>query len=220
MGTVGGGALEKHAQEHAGDIFASGENDVEELDLAEIGMQCGGNTMLTYELISARDRFILFGGGHVGRALLPILESLGFLVTVYDDRKGIIDGIADGQNRACIHGAYEDLSRITDLIEHADYLFIATQGHTHDYDVLRQLLRTDKNYRYIGLIGSRRKVSALLDMLEKDGLDVPSFLYAPVGLHIGGDTAEEIAVSVASEVVAVKNGVDAPHLRLTERRNT
>jgi xanthine dehydrogenase accessory factor len=78
---------------------------------------------------------------------------------------------------------------------------------------LKQLVEVKPSYRYVGLIGSRSKVRATLKRLESDGHQRPTFLYAPVGLAIGGSTPAEIAISVAAEVLAVRYGASAPHMR-------
>ena len=218
LGTVGGGAVERHAVEKAREILGSGENVFEELDLAGIGMQCGGTVILTYEYVGGRERFILFGGGHVGSALLPILESLGFLVTVYDNRKEIIGRIVPSSGRTLIHGPYEDIGSVLDDVRKSRYAFIGTHGHLHDYDVLSQLIRSEIPFTYVGLIGSKSKIRGTCGRLVSEGLPVPDYLYGPVGLSIGGDTAQEIAVSIAAEVVAVKNGAAVPHMRTTVER--
>jgi xanthine dehydrogenase accessory factor len=78
---------------------------------------------------------------------------------------------------------------------------------------LKQVLEAKGEYRYVGLIGSRSKIRSTLKKLSDVGLQAPEYLYAPVGLKIGGDTAAEIAVSIAAEVVSVVHGAEAPHMR-------
>jgi xanthine dehydrogenase accessory factor len=176
-------------------------------------MKCGGRADLVFEVLQARPAFALFGGGHIGRALTPILESLGFRVTVYDPRPEVQQLLPANEQRTLVQGDYGDLAALRSLLADCEFCFIATHGHEHDYVVLKQLVEMKASFRYVGLIGSRSKVRSTLKRLQADGHDKPSFLYAPVGLAIGGSTPSEIAVSVAAEVLAVRYGASAPHMR-------
>lgn len=213
FGTVGGGALEYRAAQEAREVLRTGENRVLELDLAALGMQCGGRAVLVLERIRARPQFVLFGGGHLGRALAPLLEQLGYRVTIFDNRPEV-RGRAEGPaKREVIIGDYADISPVAARIASGGCCFIATHGHAHDYTVLRQLARLKAEPRYIGMIGSKKKVQAALERLRAEGLAVPVALYAPVGLDLGGATVAEIAVAVAAELVALKHGRPVPHMR-------
>jgi xanthine dehydrogenase accessory factor len=212
-GTVGGGALEARAIEDARAALQSLEGGLTEYDLSALGMKCGGRASLLFEVLQARANFVLFGGGHIGRALTPVLESLGFRVTVYDPRPEVQQLLPAGEQRAVLQGDYADLTPVRAALEDCEFCFIATHGHEHDYLVLKQLVEVKPSYRYVGLIGSRSKVRATLKRLESDGHQRPTFLYAPVGLAIGGSTPAEIAISVAAEVLAVRYGASAPHMR-------
>lgn len=214
-GTVGGGALEHRAIEDAQGLFATRQSRVAEYELSALGMSCGGRATLVFEYLAARRPFVLFGGGHVGRALAPMLEALGFAVTVFDDRPQVREALPEQPGRRVHIGSYGDISPALAALDGEGLCFIATHGHEHDYEVLRQLLRSGKPLRYIGLIGSRGKVRATLTRLGQEGLEAPDSLYAPVGLPIGGDTAAAIAVSVAAEVVALLAGAQVPHMRDT-----
>ena len=212
-GTVGGGALEARVIEDARMALQRQEGGLKEYDLNALGMKCGGRASLLFEVLHALTSFVLFGGGHIGRALTPILESLGFRVTVYDPRPEVQQLLPPGEKRAVMQGDYGNLTPLRSALEICEFCFIATHGHEHDYVVLKQLLEIKPSYRYIGLIGSRSKVRATLKRLEADGYRRPTFLYAPVGLAIGGSTPAEIAVSVAAEVLAVRYDASAPHMR-------
>jgi len=212
-GTVGGGALEARAVQDARKMLQNMEGGQRDYDLGEIGMTCGGRTSLLFEVLQARQSFVVFGGGHIGRALSPILQSLGFRVTVYDPRAEVSELLPDTGQRKVVRGDYGDLAPVRSVLEASEFCFIATHGHEHDYAVLKQVLEARPEYRYVGLIGSRAKVRTTLKRLEADGIERPPFLYAPVGLAIGGSTAEEISVSIAAEVLAVRYGAPAPHMR-------
>ena len=213
FGTVGGGALEHRALADARRALADRRGALATYDLASLGMTCGGQVTLAFEFLTGTRSFLLFGGGHVGRALAPILASLGFRITIYDSRPELEPVLAAAPAGRPVIGPYADLSAVRGELERAEFCFIATHGHLHDYEVLRQVLAAGGNRRYVGMIGSRSKVRATHERLARDGLPVPEFLYAPVGLALGAQSPAEIAVAVAAEVVAVLRGVAAPSLR-------
>ena len=213
FGTVGGGAIEHRAVEDGKEVLRTRENRLEEYNLEKLQMKCGGKVTLLYEYMQGRRGFMLFGGGHIGRALSPILESLGFRVTVFDSRPEVRDLLVETEERTILIGDYEDIASAAETLRACEFCFIATHGHLHDFQVLKQVLQAKDEYRYVGLIGSRSKIRTTLDKLEAEGLQTPGYLYAPVGLEIGGDTAAEIAISIAAEVVAVVHGAEVPHMR-------
>jgi xanthine dehydrogenase accessory factor len=216
FGTVGGGALENQAIEEAKELISRGRSRMLQFDLAELNMTCGGRVSLFCEYLAGSRGFVLFGGGHVGRALTPMLEALGFSVTVFDNREEVA-GLLRAENRTVMIGDYNDISEVADRVRADRFCFIATHGHEHDYQVLKQLLTLGVEYRYLGLIGSKNKVRTTLKQAREEGLKIPERLYAPVGLDLGGDTAAEIAVAIAAEVGAVQYGrPGAAHMRLSE----
>jgi xanthine dehydrogenase accessory factor len=216
FGTVGGGAIEHRAVEDARDVLRAGHNRLEEYDLGKLGMKCGGQVTLLYEYMEAERGFMLFGGGHIGRALTPILESLGFRLTLFDSRPEVRELLGETPGRRIIIGDYGDIGPAAQDLRACEFCFIATHGHQYDYQVLKQALEAKEEYSYIGLIGSRSKIRATLDKLSAEGLQAPEYLYAPVGLKIGGNSPAEIAVSIAAEVVAVMRGATAVHMRRRE----
>jgi xanthine dehydrogenase accessory factor len=213
-GTVGGGALEHRALADAGELLARRQNSLTTYNLAELGMRCGGEATLAFEFMAGQRCFLVFGGGHIGRALAPMLEALGFQVTVYDSRPEMREALESpgSARRSVIIGPYTDLSLAGARLA-AEFCFIATHGHLHDYAVLKQLLQAPGERRYIGLIGSRAKVRQTREQLAAEGVPIPDSLYAPVGLNLGAQTPAEIAVAVAAEVLAVLRGAAAPHMR-------
>jgi xanthine dehydrogenase accessory factor len=214
-GTVGGGALEHRALADAQELLGKRQNALIPYNLAELGMRCGGESTLAFEFLAGQRSFLLFGGGHIGRALAPMLEALGFRVTVYDSRPEVREALEDaaGAKRTVLIGEYSDLSPVRPQLESAEFCFIATHGHLHDYAVLKQVLQSAGRRRYIGLIGSRAKVRHTREQLAAEGIPIPDSLYAPVGLDLGAQTPAEIAVAVAAEVLAILHGATAPHMR-------
>ena len=151
-------------------------------------------------------RTYIFGGGHVSQALVPVLAAVDFRPVVYDDRPEFADpALFPGAERT-ICGSFLELSdHLT--VTPADDVVIMTRGHQADYEVLRQVLRSGA--RYLGCIGSRKKLALCRDRLLSDGFTEAEYarLHAPIGLAIGAETPAEIAVAVAAEMIAVRAGV-------------
>ncbi len=210
-GTIGGGGLEREAQRHCREAEKR-PVAVVTYDLADLGMTCGGRVILMYEHFSSRSFFVLFGGGHVGSAAAPVLESLGYTAVIVDNREGIIDRHKN-LGRTALRCSYEDITPAEAYLS-SGHCFIASHNHEYDTIILEQLLRREEtNYSYIGMIGSKNKVRQSFDELRQKGLTIPGYVYAPVGIHIGGGTPAEIAVSIAAEIIAVTHGKSVPHMR-------
>ena len=147
----------------------------------------------------------IFGGGHVSQALAPVLERVGFRTVIYDDRPEFAD-------RSRFPGAERvlcgDFARLQEQVQISpdDYVVIMTRGHLADYEVLARTLRSGA--RYLGCIGSRKKLALCRERLLAAGFTAEEYarVHAPIGLAIGAETPEEIAVSVAAELIAVRSG--------------
>jgi len=155
----------------------------------------------------------LFGGGHVSMAVAKAASSAGFGVAVVDDRESFANKERFPMAQE-IYASYEDaFERIHPNA--TSYLVIVTRGHKEDMRVLGWAVRTEA--RYLGMIGSKRKVLSVYKALENDGYKPEEFerVYAPMGLEIGALSPEEIAVSIAAELVAVRrNAPNAAHKKL------
>ncbi len=156
------------------------------------------------EKIGVRNRVYVFGGGHVGLAISKVMSQLDFKVIVIDNRK---DVETLKENKFADEIIIADFVKSTDnVIEDAySYVVIVTPGHLQDKDVLRAVLK--KNVKYIGMMGSESKVRTLYKELKKEGID-PLLLervYSPIGLKIKSETPDEIAISIAAEIIKIKN---------------
>ena len=155
---------------------------------------------LYVEPIVRAGRVYLFGAGHVGRALVPVLHYVGFEVTVFDERAELARSERFPDAGEIVLG---DFRRIFDRVSLTsdDYAVVMTPGHQADYEILEQLLRTDANY--IGCIGSRKKVALTREKLAAAGFSAADIdrIHAPIGLPILAETPEEIAVSIAAEMI-------------------
>lgn len=151
-------------------------------------------------------RVYIFGGGHVSQALVPAIAAVGFRPVVYDDRPEFAGPALFPQAEAALCGSFEELGKLLSITPD-DYVVIMTRGHQADYEVLTQTLRSGA--RYLGCIGSRKKLALCRDRLLAAGFTAEEYavVHAPIGLAIGAETPEEIAVSVAAELIAVRAGV-------------
>lgn len=158
------------------------------------------------EPLVRKGRVYIFGGGHVGSALAPVLQNIDFRVTVYDNRPRLAEPGWFPQGIAVILGDYRDIDARVSLTE-SDYAVIMTPGHQADYEALEQVLRTPATY--VGCIGSRNKISITRQRLLQAGFTEADLarIHAPIGLDIGAETPEEIAISVAGELIAHRAGI-------------
>ncbi len=150
-------------------------------------------------------RVLIFGAGHVGEKLVPVLTSVGFETIVMDDRAEFANEkrypTADGVR---VISSYDEdlLNGLGDLSN--TYCVIVTRGHLHDKEVLAQCLRTDAYY--VGMIGSLGKRKSVFNTLREEGFSDETIArcYSPIGTDIGAETPEEIAISIAGELIAVR----------------
>ncbi len=216
-GTVGGGPLEAEVIKAAREVLAAGEPRLLAFRLRDdeaggLGMLCGGEQEIFLDPIAPVPRLLIFGGGHVGRALARVASAAGYPSTVFDDREEFIEPsrFPEGCRTARIDFA-GDWSGLEVAPDSA--VVIVTRGHSFDRLCLEKALDTPAGY--IGMIGSRKKVAATLAALAEAGVPVREDrrVYAPVGLDLGGNTPEEIAVSILAEIIAVRGGREGGHLR-------
>ncbi len=164
----------------------------------------GDNEWCYYEALRTQPRIAIVGAGHVSLALSRQMEMLGFHVTVFDDRKGLNTWHANtfAQERKLV-----DYAEMAKHLPSDPELFVvlASVGYRTDDLILRQLIRN--KYKYLGMLGSTEKVRVMFEALRKDGFtdDELARVHAPIGLPINSKTPEEIAVSIAAEIIRVKN---------------
>ena len=152
-------------------------------------------------------RTYIFGGGHVSQALVPVLSAVDFRPVVYDDRPEFADPALFPEAEKVLCGSFLELSEHL-TVTADDYVVIMTRGHQADYEVLTQVLRSGA--KYLGCIGSRKKLALCRDRLLAEGFTEAEYnrVHAPIGLTIGAETPAEIAISVAAEMIAVRAGVE------------
>ena len=148
-------------------------------------------------------RLIVFGGGHVGGSIARAAAFAGWRVTIVDDRPEYASATRHPDAERTVTSDYREISPVLRIDEEC-YVVVATRGHQHDALIVDQLARM--RTRYLGMLGSRRKVALTWRLLQRWGVSREQLdeVRAPVGLPIGADTPEEIAVSVIAEMIAVR----------------
>jgi xanthine dehydrogenase accessory factor len=211
-GTVGGGALESEAIRMARALLEGGDGPrLERIDVAAIGMTCGGEVTLFLEPFRSAPCLWIFGGGHIGKALAPMAAAVGFSVTVADNRPEFADKARFPEAARTICAPYVESVK---LIPAGAFVAILTHGHAHDEEVLNAVTMMEPRLPYIGMVGSSRKIAKALDEIRASGVDPGPDVYAPIGLDLGGDTPGEIALAIAAQILGVRHGKDGlPHYR-------
>lgn len=177
-----------------------------------------GKTEIYLEVHHPADELVIVGAGHVAMPLARMGTLLGFRVSVLDDRPGF-----------ATRERFPDAARVLpvdfdrpfhDLPLHArSHVILVTRGHRYDYACLMEALKVPDRPAYLGMIGSRRRVRATYLQLVADGIDAGRLRHvnAPIGLDIGAETPEEIAVAVAAELVLARRGGSGRPLSSVER---
>jgi xanthine dehydrogenase accessory factor len=218
LGTIGGGCVEADVWAAAKEIMATESprklvfqlnNDAK----FDNGLICGGTVEIFVEPILPQPIVYLFGGGHVSTAVAKAAHAVGFGIGVIDDR----EAFANAQRFPAAEEIYTSYEVAFEKLKpnSSSYLVIVTRGHKEDMRVLAWAVRTQA--RYIGMIGSRRKVLSVYKALELEGYRADEFerVFAPMGLDIGALSPEEIAVSIVAELIAVRrNAQHAAHKKM------
>jgi xanthine dehydrogenase accessory factor len=161
---------------------------------------------------------IVVGAGHIAQPMAHIGALLGFRVTVLDDRPDFATRERFPDADRLVQADFSDPFADVRLHERT-HILLVTRGHKYDYDCLVRALRTDPPPAYIGMIGSRRRVRATYEKLVEEGFgrDLIDRIHAPVGLDVGAETPEEIAIAVAAELVMLRRGGTGVPLKDVER---
>ena len=216
FGTIGGGNVEYMATLYAKELLLKKIDGHKEYNLsmkesANIGMVCGGdielrliyltNNQKSFSILdeicannSKNYTVYIFGAGHVAKELAKILYYIDFEIVVWDDRIEF----ANEQRFECA-------KNIICEKYNNDFAIVMTRGHVSDYEVVKQLL--SGNFKYIGAIGSMNKIKVMKEQLAKDGFSKEKIdnICMPIGIQIAAETPEEIAISIASELILFRS---------------
>ena len=224
LGTIGGGAVEHQAVQFARELLEQGRSAERTYGLAPGGdadMICGWEVDVRFRCLAPSDvreleaiarewapadRVLLFGGGHVARALAKVLSLADYSVEVWDQRPEAVTPALFPDAAALRCGAWEAALEALAPVAAEDYVVVMTPGHQADFTVLAQVLKTPA--KYIGCIGSRSKAAAVRSRLLEAGFSEGEVdrVRSPIGLPVGGKAPGEIAVSVAAEMIACRYG--------------
>ncbi|MGE5403571.1 MAG: XdhC family protein [Candidatus Saccharibacteria bacterium] len=213
-GTIGGGELEQAALNLAAEMLAANEkhHHLQRYNLSgcpqyetgiNLNMVCGGSVTVFFEYIPVAPMVYIFGGGHVGNVLDKLLVLMDFTVVIVD----------------CIPGTHHvNIAEAGSGADHTDlwnearfqdsYVVLSGFSHEADYCALREIILRRLKPRYIGMVASSTKASTLISRLSREfgpELDL-SMLYSPAGLNLGGRRPEDIALTIAAEIQAVRHG--------------
>jgi xanthine dehydrogenase accessory factor len=209
VGTLGGGDLEKRVVEEAMDAIKQGQPRIAsftfDIEKGKLDMMCGGKLDIYIEPILPDEKLVIFGAGHITRSLAPLVKLAGFQVSVVEDSPDLLQKDKFPETEDLVLTDMEEFAR--DLpSDSRTYIVLLSRGFSRDKAILTQLIQ--KDFKYIGMIGSLRKIVTMKEDLKKQGVPEEAFskLQAPVGLDIGGETPEEIAISIAAEIIAAKRG--------------
>ena len=187
----------------------------------ELGMKCGGEVSIFLDVLRPPARLLLYGGGHVGERVAAVAGAAGVYTVVIDDRPdfAVPERFPDAAQVICTDLAQDPLGGVSAGRE--DFIVILTRCHALDEGVLEAALGTGA--RYVGLIGSRRKVAVILrSIARRSGRDPRQDprLHAPIGLRLGDKTPGEIAISILAELLLIKSGGALEHNKLPLKLDT
>ena len=224
FGTVGGGKIEGRVIEEAkamlqaaGVAASSGKEDAiaKFFDWSlnrDIGMTCGGSTRVYLEAFNHRAwNITIFGAGHVGNALINLLNKLDCRITCIDSRVEWLDKLPESTKIRRVL-----LTEMKDFVEETpkdSFVLLMTMGHSTDKPILLEILKRwkDVKYPYLGVIGSDAKAARLRKDISEAGLpdELSKVFFCPIGLPLGSNHPQEIAVSVSAQLLQVRDAVVA-----------
>ena len=229
FGTVGGGNIEYKATQYAKELLDSKSSGEKKYELSQkaaenIGMVCGGESNMRFTYLTNDDKskqilnelklknknkntVFIFGGGHVSMELAKVLTYVGFDYVVWDDREDFVTKERFKDAKKIICAPYDNILDKINVTDQ-DMIVVMTRGHVYDYIVEKQALAT-KAY-YIGVIGSSNKNKVIREKLIADGYtnDVLDRVCVPIGFSISAETVEEIAISIAAEIIMFRSKLE------------
>ncbi len=213
FGTVGGGCIENLAAEHAQAMLADPRSPASQLIewnlQRDAGMTCGGVVKLFFESYNLREwQVVILGAGHVAQSLVRCLLLLECRITCIDPREEWLAKLPTSAKLKVVHGEPADS---IDQLSGKEFLVLMTMGHRTDLPVLQEIFRHEWSPAYLGVIGSAAKKKVLVRELVESGFDeslVTDTFRCPIGLDIGTNQPGEIAVSIAAEMLEVRDHVE------------
>lgn len=229
FGTVGGGNVEYQATLYAKELLIKKESGEKKYELSQaaaenIGMVCGGDNLMKFTYLTNDEKsknilnelkdknknkntVFIFGGGHVSMELAKTLRYVGFEYVVWDDRENFANVERFPEAKEVICAPFENILEKIKITKN-DMVVVMTRGHIYDYMVEKQVLKSEATY--IGVIGSSSKNKVIREKLLDDGYSENEInkVCAPIGIPIAADTPEEIAISIAAEVIMFRSRLE------------
>ena len=199
-------SAESAARQQLADLAAEMIERRRQTLLTDVTWEDGSVRRTALELIQPKPAILVYGAGHVGRAVGMLSAMLGYEVTVFDDRAHFAcrEKLADPRIRVVVAPFEEALEHVS--ITSGSAVVIVTRGHQYDEICLRLVIGSPA--AYVGMIGSKRRVIAVFDRLARAGIDrsLLERVHAPIGLKIAARSPQEIAVSIVAEIIQTFNG--------------
>lgn len=217
VGTIGGGCVEAEMITRSRGVIEAGRPELASYDLTpdqagDDGLVCGGRMQVFIEPVESTPTLCLFGAGHVAQPLARMAKLAGFRVELADDRAKFANGERFPEaDLIVVEGFAEAARRLT--LGRNSYAVVVTRGHRGDADALQAAL--GRGLRFVGLLGSRPKAVHVMTELEARGVPLESLaeIHVPLGVEIGAESPEEIAVSILAELIAVRRNVPPDRIR-------
>ncbi len=223
-GTLGGGFFESHVVETALQALKEGKPLRKRYsfvgkpvkDAVDTGLICGGVLEVFVDVLRPSPRAVVFGVGRVGKPLADLLNFLGFRVVVMDPSEGLVREDLFPYAEGRYSGKLDELeSKLKEIVREDDFVIVTHGEPESDYRITKAALRA--GVKYVGLLGSKRKVAEFIKRLLSDGFnpeEIASRLRAPVGAEIPAETPEEISVSIAAELISIRRGGEVKTLNI------
>ncbi|SDY87952.1 xanthine dehydrogenase accessory factor [Proteiniborus ethanoligenes] len=220
FGTVGGGKVELLTINSAKACIESGESKLFSFGLNDepggIQMQCGGRVEVFIKVFIPEHRLIIVGGGHLGHSLYKLGKFLNFHTVIFDEREEYccVERFPDADE--LYPGNIEEGLKNYNIDENC-YIIIVTHGHKYDELALKAVL--DRGAKYIGMVGSVKKTKHIMDVMRSLGIPKETLetVYSPVGIDLGGQSPQDIALGIMAEIILVKNNGRLEHTKNTRK---
>lgn len=213
-GSVGGGKVELTIINKAIECIENGEDYEFEYKLNEngLGMECGGQVKGFIKIFKPKIKLIIVGAGHIGQKLNAVAKVLNMHTVIFDDREEYANRERFADADEIIVGDLDE-TLANYKVTKEDNVTIVTKGHIADKQAMK--IMALKDVAYIGMIGSRRKITTIMNEAIEEGIPKERLMqiYAPMGLDVGARLPEEIAVGILSEILLIKNKGSLNHMK-------
>jgi len=206
VGSIGGGELEHQVIKKIPELLKNNKPEILDFTLKkDLQMACGGTMQVYIEPIKLPDQLIIFGAGHISKALARLAENLDFQTIIIDERKGIFDDWQKLKNYTFINKIYSEAIKNLSF-DSQTYICSATYAHTHDKEIAA--LCANKPKAYLGVIASKNKARIISEYLKNEKnieANIVEKIEMPCGIDIKCETPEEIAISIIARIIDIRN---------------